>query len=413
MKKLLANRLYLTLWVSDIISNFGDTVYYLALMNYALFLPNPKLAISLITLSETIPYLGTFLTGYLGDKTAEKIKTIELTLLVRVLFYGLVALVMGFSPAMWILLFVCIVNFLSDFAGQYENSLFYPISNRLIDPQDREEVMAFRQSISTSLTVVFQATGAILITWLTYRQLALINMASFLLALLIFKSVNKPLSQLLDKGGEVEQEVSAISLKDMRKELGEAYGILTKVDKVKDTLFIVPFINAGLVIIVPLVILQLTRSSQMILGSEAWVISLLSMSLTLGTISGGIATLLWVKKLTIEQLLYLELATLVGLFASLYWQNIYAVLIFLFLANTWVGCLNPKMGALIFQSIPEEKLGTAWGGIATYFQLGELIARGLLAIAVLFLAPQTIAIGFIIMLLLMVAIEEVKKFFFL
>ena len=170
--------------------------------------------------------------------------------------------------------------------------------------------------------------------------------------------------------------------------------------KVKNTLFIVPFINAGLVIIVPLVILQLTRSSQMILGSQAWVISLLSMSLTLGTISGGIATLLWVKKLTIEQLLYLELATLVGLFTSLYWQNIYAVLIFLFLANTWVGCLNPKMGASIFQSIPEEKLGTAWGGIATYFQLGELIARGLLAIAVLFLAPQTIAIGFIALIVL-------------
>lgn len=287
MKKILYNRTYLILWLSDIISNFGDTVYYLALMNYALFLPNPKLAISLITLSETIPYLGTFLTGYLGDKTAEKIKTIELTLLVRVAFYGLVALVIGFSPAIWILIFVCIINFLSDFAGQYENSLFYPISNRLIAPQDREEVMAFRQSVSTSLTVVFQATGAILITWLTYRQLALINMASFLVALLIFKSVNKPLSQLLDRGGEAMQEVGGISLKDMRKELREAYGVLTKVDKVKDTLFIVPFINAGLVIIVPLVILQLTQSPQMILGSEAWVISLLSMSLTLGTISGG------------------------------------------------------------------------------------------------------------------------------
>lgn len=115
--------------------------------------------------------------------------------------------------------------------------------------------------------------------------------------------------------------------------------------------------------------------------------------------------MLWVKKLTIEQLIYLALATLVGLFASLYWQNIYAVLIFFFLENTWVGCLNPKMGALIFQSIPEEKLGTAWGGIATYFQLGELIARGLFAIIILFLTSSMISALFISVIVVVTLID--------
>lgn len=44
MKNLLKNKLFLTLFASDLLSNFGDVLYYLALMSYVLQLPDARLA---------------------------------------------------------------------------------------------------------------------------------------------------------------------------------------------------------------------------------------------------------------------------------------------------------------------------------------------------------------------------------
>ena len=56
MKRILQNKLFMGTFVSDMLSNFGDVLYYLALMNYVLLLPEAKFAISLVTLSESLPF---------------------------------------------------------------------------------------------------------------------------------------------------------------------------------------------------------------------------------------------------------------------------------------------------------------------------------------------------------------------
>ncbi|HFU3704546.1 TPA: hypothetical protein ACGO7G_000138 [Streptococcus suis] len=92
MKKILKNATYLWVLTADMLSNFGDVVYYLALMNYVLLVPNSRLALAIVTFSEIFPsFMGLF-TGYLADKTVNKISTIKLTLLFRVVLY----LILGF-----------------------------------------------------------------------------------------------------------------------------------------------------------------------------------------------------------------------------------------------------------------------------------------------------------------------------
>lgn len=76
MKKIFSNKLFMATFVSDLISNFGDIVYYLALMNYVLILPNGKTAIALVTISETFPFLTNIVMGILGDRTKNKVDTI-------------------------------------------------------------------------------------------------------------------------------------------------------------------------------------------------------------------------------------------------------------------------------------------------------------------------------------------------
>ncbi|HEM5607475.1 TPA: MFS transporter, partial [Streptococcus suis] len=119
MKKILKNATYLWVLTADMLSNFGDVVYYLALMNYVLLVPNSRLALAIVTFSEIFPsFMGLF-TGYLADKTVNKISTIKLTLLFRVLLYLILGFCMGFEPALWIVVVAATFNVFADFAGFY------------------------------------------------------------------------------------------------------------------------------------------------------------------------------------------------------------------------------------------------------------------------------------------------------
>lgn len=86
-EKFFSHKLYVTLLVSDLISNFGDTLYYLALMTYLVALKNSNLAISIINISETLPILFTILFGFLADRMINKVDSIVKTLWIRVLLY--------------------------------------------------------------------------------------------------------------------------------------------------------------------------------------------------------------------------------------------------------------------------------------------------------------------------------------
>ncbi|CQR23686.1 lantibiotic efflux protein [Streptococcus varani] len=119
MKKLLKNKLFMTMFASDMLSNFGDVMYYLALMSYVLQLPDAKLGIAIVSISETLPILTGFIMGYVADRAVDKVKTILHTLYFRVALYSLVGLAMGLTPSLGVVIIASFINFLSDLAGQY------------------------------------------------------------------------------------------------------------------------------------------------------------------------------------------------------------------------------------------------------------------------------------------------------
>lgn len=197
MRKLLKNRLFMIGFASDMLSNFGDVMYYLALMAYVLQLPDPKLAIALVSVSETLPILTGFVMGYWADRTPDKVKTILQTLLFRVFLYVLVGFVMGFEPGLWVVLVASVINFLSDISGQYENGLFTPLSLRIVSDEDRSDSIAFRQAVASILNIGFQSVGAVLVSLMTYQALAFVNAATFALSALILFTIRSSLQKLL------------------------------------------------------------------------------------------------------------------------------------------------------------------------------------------------------------------------
>ena len=394
MKKILNNKLYLITLISDLISNFGDTVYYMALMNYALFLPQPAFALSIITFSETVPILTSFFAGYWADQTKDKVRQIEATLLFRCSLFILLAFFMGHNPALWIVLVAAVTNFLSDIAGQYENGLYIPIHLHIIADEDREDFIGFGQSLRLLSVIFFQSSGAFLISFLSYSQLAFFNAATFLAAFLILLPIRKPLkesllSQNLTDSSEHKQEGSIFA--SLWQGVKRAVMEVAKIKEIRTSMVIVPIVN-GLFVIFPILLtLIMSENKQFILINPATTLAIFEIAFFAGSVMGGVLVMNLLKKIKIEAAIQLAVLLLFLLAAGFYLQSMILILPALVPLGILSGCLNAKMMALIYNSVPQEKVGSINGGITTYFQSGVLLCRLLTSAFLLFLKAQQLA----------------------
>lgn len=416
MKETLKNRLYVKILVADLISNFGDILYYLALLNYVLQIEQSNLAIAIINASEIIPILFSFLLGYFADQNQKRVATIIKTLVVRIAAYLFVAVIIGFNPSLLIVAVVSFANFISDLAGQYENSLYYPISNQLVRDEVREEVMAFRQSLGMSLNVLFQAVGGVLICYVSFRRLAMINAFTFAVSMMIVICSKAEMQKYcLNEGKSIPKEKQSMNrlFRQLKKELVDAVRLLWRIPGIKETLAVIPVLNAGLAVVTSIVVLHMAENPDFcVIGTET-TIALVAICITAGRIAGSTLTIFTFKKMKLTDAVEIILLFIIILFSGIIVQNIYIVLAALFIASLWTGCVDPKMGALIFNNLDITKLATAFGGMTTYFQLGDIVSKMLFSILVLCLPAKAIAGVYILITVLSLGYiifqDKVKK----
>lgn len=403
MRKILKNQLYLKVLLSDLISNFGDTLYFIALMTYVTELKDSNLAVSIINLSETIPILFTVFFGIIADRTMNKVETIIKTLWIRVGLYLLVAMVMNFKASIMVVILASMVNLVSDTLGQFENGLFYPISNRIVEKSEREEAMAFRQTVTSTMNIVNQSLGAFLITILSFFHLALINSLTFAISLFIMLVIKHQ----IDYDDQTSSSTSSTFhfktlFSEIMSNLKLSIKHLFSISHMKAALLVIPILNGSLAILTPLVVVNLSKGSALTIMNTATTISLLGISTVAGGILGGAFILISkrFKSLSIGTLLKMNLMTVLLSFVVFYYQNIYLLLFASFLSSVFVSALNPKMGAIIFNHIDETKLATIFGGMVTYFQMGDVVSRLLFSTLVLYLPSNYIAVVYMVLVLL-------------
>ena len=384
MRKILKNKLYLKVLVSDLISNFGDTLYFIALMTYVTEIKESNLAISIVNISETLPILFTIFFGIIADKTLNKVKMIIKTLWLRVILYLLVAVAMNFKPSIIVVIIASLVNLVADTLGQFENGLFYPISNRIVKKSDREETMAFRQTVVSTMNIVNQSLGAFLITFFSFSHLAFINSLTFAISLLIMLAIRNQINSYYDE----TISTSKISQFDFKASF---------IGNMKEALLVIPILNGSLAILIPLVVVNLSKDSNLTIVNSAITISLLGISTVSGGILGGTLILISkkFKSLSIGTLLKMNLTIVLLSFVAFYFQNIYLIILSSFLSSVLVSALNPKMGTIIFNNIDETKLATIFGGMVTYFQIGDIVSRLLFSTLVIYLPYGYIALIYI------------------
>lgn len=400
MKKLVNNKLFLSSFVADLISNFGDTLYYLALMNYVLLLPDTKFALAMITASETLPILAGLFIGIWADKTKNKLDTILATLVVRVGLYALVGFLMGFTPALWIVAVVCVINFLSDLSGQYENGLYMPVSLRVVAAEDRETAMAFKMTVKNLLQIAFQASGAILIGFMSYQNLAFFNAGTFLVSLAIMVTLRPAFAKLLKENPiqEVEQtETEAGLIKGIGQSIKDSYQAVQNIPVLKASIITIASLNAIFTALSPLAILNMKEFSDFVIVNAGTTVALISILFSVGSILGSSIGMALFKNVSLVNLLKFSTLMPVLLFSGFFLHNIYVVLTVIFVTAMTLGVFNPKMSALVMNELPEDKLATVGGGIDAFCQIGMVAGQALVAIMVTVLSATSISLIFLLL----------------
>ncbi|WP_105148783.1 MFS transporter [Streptococcus suis] len=400
MKKILNNKLFLSSYLADVISNFGDTLYYLALMNYVLFLPDTKFALAMITVSETLPILSELFMGIWADRTKNKLDTILATLVLRFVLYALVGLLMGFTPALWIVAVVCVVNFLSDLVGQYENGLYMPLSLRVLEAEDRETAMAFKNTVGGILMIVFRSSGAILIGFMSYQNLAFFNAGTFLVSLAIMVGLRPAFAKLLKENPiqEVEQtETEAGLVKGIGQSLKESYQAIQNIPVLKASILTISGINTVVSAVSPMVILSMKEFSDFVIVNSGITLALVFNLFSVGYILGSSLGMAFFKHISLSNLLKCCTFLSVILFVGFYLHNIYIVMATILVTTMMTGIINPKLYALIMNELPEDKLATINAGMGTIFNIGMLAGQALVALMVTVLSATSISLIFLLL----------------
>lgn len=401
MKRILQNKLFMGTFISDMLSNFGDVLYYLALMNYVLLLPEAKFAISLVTLSESLPFLTMIFMGMWGDRTKKKVDTILVTLLFRTGLYLLIGLAMGVQPALWVVILAVLVNLLSDLAGQYEDALHIPLSLRIIPMENREAMYAFRQGASSILKILFQSSGAILAGLMSYQHLAFFNAGTFVVSALIMLILRPSLNNLLKDNpihSSVEnREEERHFIKNTWNSLQQSYQTVQNISILKTSIFTIAGLNAVFAAENALLLLNMKENPSFAFINPATTIATVTVVTLIGNILGSVLVTTLLKKVSMEFLLKISVFMPPALFIGFLLHSIYIIFLVNFLTMVIVGIFQPKMNAFVISSLPEERLATISAGISSFSTLGLVLCQMLVAVLVTFLSSAQIAFLFLIL----------------
>lgn len=365
------NKLFQKYYLNSILSNMGDSIYYIVLLTYASGLTDAAIAISLVSLSETIPPLLQLITGSVADNTKDKRDKIVLCAFLRGGLYLLVSLLLLRKGSLTILAAIACINLISDIVGKYSNGLTFPFVKFMVGEDELDEVQGIFGGTQQIVSIVANFLGALLLTWFSFSLLGVFNSLIFIAVGCIYLSMKQGLGAIEETHLQVETEVN---VKNVLTKMKDSLRLLIKQ---KDFFLVVlqlACINASLVLIIPVSTIFIKNNPQLILSTISFSIAFLQGTISVGMIIGSLFLVKRVRKLDIKLFVFSgfisSLVICVGLFFKI-WALIAIGGLFVGIS---VDISSPKMTVLMLNSLPTKDIATISGGVNSILVVGSLLA---------------------------------------
>ena len=356
MNIFLKNKLYRLFTISSAFGNAGRTLFDIAFIIYATSLLNPELAVSIVSIATTLPYIISFILGYFADQTKDKYNRILSTRFYQFLLFSLFAFVCIYGVQWWIFIVLVFVNVVADILGGYNGYLSMSINTRLVRKEQLSEALAFISSINNTISLGGKAVGVFVLGFLSYNYsyFGLLNAALFLIAFLILAKYKNAMKAEI--GSFKINNKEKVSTKRFLKDTIENFKILREIKKIYNFVILFLGMNFYSSAMFALLLVILVKNETLLFGNVAYTITLLEIVEVVSTILGGVYQISFYKNMNLRNNAILEIILFIMYVGNLLiLQNKFILIILTVIIGYFAGISNPKLDALILQSVPEEK----------------------------------------------------------
>ena len=356
MNIFLKNKLYRLFTISSAFGNAGRTLFDIAFIIYATSLPNPELAVSIVSIATTLPYIISFILGYFADQTKDKYDRILSTRFYQFLLFLLFALVCIYGVQWWIFIVLVFVNVVADILGGYNGYLSMSINTRLVRKEQLSEALAFISSINNTISLAGKAVGVFVLGLLSYNYsyFGMLNATLFLIAFLILAKYKNAMKAEI--GSFKVDNKEKVSTKRFLKDTIENFKILREIKKIYNFVILFLGMNFYSSAMFALLLVILVKNETLLFGNVAYTITLLEIVEVVSTIAGGVYQISFYKNMSLRNNAILEIILFIMYVGNLLmFQNKFILVILTVIIGYFEGISNSKLDALILQSVPEEK----------------------------------------------------------
>ncbi|RMC42042.1 MFS transporter [Lactobacillus sp. ESL0233] len=356
------NKDYRKFTIASFLSGAGNILFYLALITYASKLRNYALAISLISISESVPQILQVFSGYLADRTKNKFKLMVWLAAIRFGLYLIVGLLFASGFAGWNLVLAVIgINLISDIAGSYSNGLQMPLVVNIVGDDEVAEAEGFVSGINGIINMIAQFIGSGLLLFMSYSSLAIFNALTFLVAGALFASVGRNYYKTRPQEGttSVNEEgffkIIALSFKQVKK----AKGLLAVV-------LVIALLNGVLGTIEPLISIVIAgNKSSMVIGTYSFTIALIGGVMTAGMALGSIVGTKLFKNMSLFTIAIISTALSIVVIGTMLIKNIFIYLPIMASLAIFIGMASPKLTQWLVETVDQNILSSTMGMLNT------------------------------------------------
>ena len=375
----LSNRNFRQLSINEWISTFGDTVFYLAFINYVSSYAFAPLAILMITTSETLPQIMQIFTGVVADFQKNRIGKYSVLMFVKFVLYATVALILvGTKFSLVSVFLICLINFVSDTIGYFSGAMITPIYVKIIN-NDMTSALGFKQATANLVRVFGNLSGGALIGFINIGMFAGMNALTFLFAFFGILLIRTNLVRF-EEQIEVTQ---ALDSKNFWKHLLDSLKILGSLGNIIRLIGILSINQAVINVTIPVTTLLLIKYPFAGLETGQSIAILTTVEL-IGIVCGNFLSGNVMKKMLTKTSVYLsqvmEFVILVG-----FLNNNFLVVLLAAFGNTFsIGILSPRLQQSVFRLVPEQSMGAVQSGISML----SIVLPGILSIVLVGIASS-------------------------
>ncbi|PNM84750.1 MFS transporter [Streptococcus sp. FDAARGOS_146] len=379
MNIFLSNRNFRQLSINEWISTFGDTVFYLAFINYVSSYAFAPLAILMITTSETLPQIMQIFTGVVADFQKNRIGKYSVLMFVKFVLYATVALILvGTKFSLVSVFLICLINFVSDTIGYFSSAMITPIYVKIIN-NDMTSALGFKQATANLVRVFGNLSGGALIGFINIGMFAGINALTFLFAFFGILLIRTNLVRF-EEQIEITQ---ALDSKNFWKHLLDSLKILGSLGNIIKLIGILSINQAVINVTIPVTTLLLIKYPFAGLETGQSIAILTTVEL-IGIVCGNFLSGNVMKKMSTKTSVYLsqvmEFVILVGFLNN----NFLVVLLAAFGDTFSIGILSPRLQQSVFRLVPEQSMGAVQSGISML----SIVLPGILSIVLVGIASS-------------------------